>query len=450
MNVWRKRRGTQTQHANIFLIQLPPQKVVSCGAILWNCHHWGRFRQEISRQISCLQRGHVAPWKKAIWLASPYEQPGILGSGISVPLFTEIFATKMRLAKQNNPPMPHLESHQSGIPAEIFWFTTIEGLTVLTKATPSIDTFADMFPLLLQVEVYYKSTSTLRLLGEWRNSFQHSTAKKIIGSFWSLLLFLGWKRCKWFDILSFPNQNKWANSWKCWPRTRSITSPRPYPYPKLIWNQQRSNVLGFGCLVFLLNTGWFSASAWHKSTASPGHRSLNPSLPPLDKPRVVTFMINTCRVKDTKNQQRDMISYSILSDTCMKSLLYCIIQSWCFRYKLEIYFPPLARSRITLKRNQQCFCWKSDSGAVFFCWNAGFSSPLMFISQKKIPRKISSRFSPTRNPFKEEIFIVVGSCWIKTSIYPAVSLCFYWCNVDPGFIDLPLVFWGAGAWNMKY
>ena len=39
---------------------------------------------------------------------SKYEQPGILGSGISGPLFTEIFATKMRLEKKKT--MPHLEN----------------------------------------------------------------------------------------------------------------------------------------------------------------------------------------------------------------------------------------------------------------------------------------------------------------------------------------------------
>ena len=101
----------------------------------------------------------------------------------------------MRLEKKQP---PHATSVKpSGIPAETFWFTTIEGLSVLTKATPSIDTFADMFPLLLQVEVYCKSTSTLLFLVSvcffcfvgWyakktsRNSFQHSTAKQIIGSF---------------------------------------------------------------------------------------------------------------------------------------------------------------------------------------------------------------------------------------------------------------------------
>lgn len=133
----------------------------------------------------------------------------------------------------------------------------------------------------------------------------------------------------------------------------------------------------------------------------------------------------------------------MIFDTFMKLSLYHIIQFWCFRYKLEIYVPPLARSRITLKRIQ-CFCWKSDSGAVFFCWNAVFFSPLMFISPNKIQWKISSRFSPTRNPFKKEMFIDVGSYWIETNIYPAVSLCFYRRNVDPGFIDLPLAFWGAG------
>lgn len=132
-----------------------------------------------------------------------------------------------------------------------FWFTTIEGLSVLTKATPSIDTFADMFPLLLQVEVYCKSTSTLLFFGERmfflfcgvvckktsRNSFQHSTAKQIIGSFWSLLFFRGWKRCKWWMGQLLENPINYI------PEALSKTHMKP------------TNIKCFGiwCLVFLLN-----------------------------------------------------------------------------------------------------------------------------------------------------------------------------------------------------
>ena len=147
------------------------------------------FEKKFPDRFPAFKRDMLHLERKQFGWPLQYEQPGILGSGIPVPLFTEIFATKMRLEKKQT---PHATSVKpSGIPAETFWFTTIEGLSVLTKATPSIDTFADMFPLLLQVEVYCKST-TLRFFGEricffvlWRdmqkisrNSFQHSTAKK--------------------------------------------------------------------------------------------------------------------------------------------------------------------------------------------------------------------------------------------------------------------------------
>ena len=159
----------------------------------------------------------------------------------------------MRLEKKQP---PHATSVKpSGIPAETFWFTTIEGLSVLTKATPSIDTFADMFPLLLQVEVYCKSTSTLLFLVSvcffcfvgWyakktsRNSFQHSTAKQIIGSFWSLLFFRGWKLCKWWMGQLLENPINYI------PEALSKTHMKP------------TNIKCFGiwCLVFLLNLGDF-------------------------------------------------------------------------------------------------------------------------------------------------------------------------------------------------
>ena len=135
-----------------------------------------------------------------------------------------------------------------------------------------------------------------------RNSFQHSTAEKhrfiLITAPFSRLKTVqmmiifgnGSTSCHFRTRINGPTPGSVGA-----PRTRSTTYTYiPKNYPKLIWNQQRSNVLGFGGLVFPLNTGWFSGSAWHKSTASIGHRSLNPSLSPLDKPRVVTFMINTC------------------------------------------------------------------------------------------------------------------------------------------------------------
>lgn len=109
----------------------------------------------------------------------------------------------------------------------------------------------------------------------------------------------------------------------------------PKNYPKLIWNQQRSNVLGFGCLAFLLNTGWFSVSAWHKSTASPGHRSLNPSLSPLDKPRVVTFMINTCG-GSKEGYQKPTAGYDIIL-----YIWWYLIHLWNYHYIISSNFDVL-------------------------------------------------------------------------------------------------------------
>lgn len=179
-------------------------------------------------------------WHTGIWDICP-------------PLYRD-FCNENETGKKKQP--PHATSVKpSGIPAETFWFTTIEGLSVLTKATPSIDTFADMFPLLLQVEVYCKSTSTLLFFGERmfflfcgvvckktsRNSFQHSTAKQIIGSFWSLLFFRGWKRCKWWMGQLLENPINYI------PEALSKTHMKP------------TNIKCFGiwCLVFLLNLGDF-------------------------------------------------------------------------------------------------------------------------------------------------------------------------------------------------
>lgn len=244
-----------------------------------------------------------------------YEQPGILGSGIPVPLFTLFFATKMRLEKKQP---PHATSVKpSGIPAETFGsppskdcrFSRKLPLQLTHLQTCSIYCYKLRYTVKVRVPFFFLVSVCFFCFVGWYAKKHQETHFNIQPLNKSSVHF---DHCCSFAAESGAN-DEWANSWK----TRSTTSPRPYP--KLIWNQQTSNVLGFGVL-FSFWTCVIFRFRWHKSTASPGHRSLNPSLSPLDKPRVVTFMINTCRVKDTKNQQRDMILYSVLFDTLMKSL----------------------------------------------------------------------------------------------------------------------------------
>ena len=122
---------------------------------------------------------------------------------------------------------------------------------------------------------------------------------------------------------------------------------------------------------------------WHKSTASPGHRSLNPSMSRLDKPRVVTFMINTCRVKETKNQQRDMILYSILFDTFVKLSLFYIIQFWCLGTNFRFIFHRWQDPGSPQKESNNAFGENQIPEQFFFCWNARFFHHWCSSSTKK-------------------------------------------------------------------
>ena len=142
---------------------------------------------------------------------------------------------------------------------------------------------------------------------------------------------------------------------------------------------------------------------WHKSTASPGHRSLNPSMSRLDKPRVVTFMINTCRVKETKNQQRDMILYSILFDTFVKLSLFYIIQFWCLGTNFRFIFHRWQDPGSPQKESNNAFGENQIPEQFFSAETPGFFTTGVHPQQK----------NPVEN--QQPMFIQKGyiyRCWI--------------------------------------